>query len=210
MGVCVDVIVKKYEIICEQQDEFVMFFYKCFVEFISFGVFVDEIVVVYVSQCKGDLIVIMEDEEFKWVKFEKVFMLCLVFIKDGMVMVVNVFIINDGAIVLVLVSEEKFKELNLMLLVKVVSFVDVVYELEWFIIVLIKVVFIVLKWVGFIMNDIDYFEVNEVFVVVMLVFNKMFDVFVEKMNVFGGVVFLGYLLGVSGVCIIIILNNVLQ
>lgn len=210
MGVCVDVIVKKYEIICEQQDEFVMFFYKCFVEFISFGVFVDEIVVVYVLQCKGDLIVIMEDEEFKWVKFEKVFMLCLVFIKDGMVMVVNVFIINDGAIVLVLVSEEKFKELNLMLLVKVVSFVDVVYELEWFIIVLIKVVFIVLKWVGFIMNDIDYFEVNEVFVVVMLVFNKMFDVFVEKMNVFGGVVFLGYLLGVSGVCIIIILNNVLQ
>lgn len=72
---------------------------------------------------------IIEDEEYKKVKFEKIFVLCFVFMKGGMVIVVNVFMINDGVLVLIFVSVEKVKELGLIFIVKIKFFVDVVYEL---------------------------------------------------------------------------------
>lgn len=119
---------------------------------------------------------VSEDEEYKCVKFEKILVLCFVFIKNGMVIVVNVLIINDGVVVIILVSKCKVEELGFKLLVKIVVFVDVVQEFQWFIMVLILVVFKVLKWVGMMMSDVDYFEVNEVFFVVSLVFVQEMEI----------------------------------
>ncbi|HKG69339.1 MAG TPA: hypothetical protein VKA92_10765, partial [Segetibacter sp.] len=59
-------------------------------------------------------------------------------------------------------------------------------------------------------NDIDFFEVNEAFSVVPLVFNKMLEADPEKINVHGGAVALGHPLGASGARIIVTLCNVLQ
>jgi acetyl-CoA C-acetyltransferase len=210
MGVCADATAKKYEITREQQDEFAMLSYKRSAESTSSGAFANEIVPVHVPQRKGDPIAITEDEEYKRVKFEKVPTLRPVFTKDGTVTAANASTINDGATALVLVSEEKLKELNLTPLAKVVSFADAAHEPEWFTTAPTKVAPIALMRAGLTMNDIDYFEVNEAFAVVTLAFNKMLDVPVEKTNVFGGAVSLGHPLGASGARIITTLNNVLQ
>jgi acetyl-CoA C-acetyltransferase len=210
MGVCADATAKKYEITREQQDEFAMLSYKRSAESTSSGAFANEIVPVHVPQRKGDPIAITEDEEYKRVKFEKVPTLRPVFTKDGTVTAANASTINDGATALVLVSEEKLKELNLTPLAKVVSFADAAHEPEWFTTAPTKAAPIALKRAGLTMNDIDYFEVNEAFAVVTLAFNKMLDVPVEKTNVFGGAVSLGHPLGASGARIITTLNNVLQ
>jgi len=56
----------------------------------------------------------------------------------------------------------------------------------------------------------DFFEVNEAFSVVPLVFNKLVDIDPDKVNVFGGAVALGHPLGASGARIIVTLCNVLN
>lgn len=47
------------------------------------------------------------------------------------------------------------------------------------------------------------FEINEVFLVVVLMSMEIVGFLVEKVNVNGGVVVFGYLIGVSGVCIVV-------
>ena len=209
MGVCADATAKKYEITREQQDEFAILSYKRSAESTSSGAFSNEIVPVMVPQRKGDPIAVTEDEEYKRVKFEKVPNLRPVFTKDGTVTAANASTINDGATALVLVSEEKLKELNLTPLAKIVSFADAAHEPEWFTTAPTKAAPLALKRAGLTMNDIDYFEVNEAFAVVTLAFNKVLDVPVEKTNVFGGAVSLGHPLGASGARIVTTLNNVL-
>lgn len=48
------------------------------------------------------------------------------------------------------------------------------------------------------MEDVDIFEINEVFVVVFVVIVKEFGLNLEKVNIEGGVIVLGYFFGVFG------------
>lgn len=210
MGVCADQTAEKHGISREEQDEFAMLSYKRSAESTSSGAFAKEIVPVEVPQRKGDPLVVGEDEEFKRVKFEKVPQLRPVFTKGGTVTAANASTINDGATALVLVSEDKLKELGLTPLARIVSYADAAHEPEWFTTAPTKAAPLALKRAGLSMNDIDYFEVNEAFAVVTLAFNKVLDVDVDKVNVFGGAVSIGHPLGASGARIITTLNNVLH
>ncbi|NBC08133.1 MAG: acetyl-CoA C-acyltransferase [Bacteroidetes bacterium] len=210
MGVCADKTAEKHGISREEQDEFAMLSYKRSAESTSSGAFGQEIVPVEVPQRKGDPVSVTEDEEFKRVKFEKVPKLRPVFTKEGTVTAANASTINDGATALVLVSEDKLKELGLTPLARIVSYADAAHEPEWFTTAPTKAAPLALKRAGLGMGDIDYFEVNEAFAVVTLAFNKVLDVDVDKVNVFGGAVSIGHPLGASGARIITTLNNVLQ
>lgn len=108
------------------------------------------------------------DEGSGNVRFEKIFILCLVFIKDGMVIVVNLSFIFDGVVVLVVMSELKVVELGLILLVKVVVYVIYFIEFENFIFVLVGVMKKVLEKVNWVKEEVDLFEINEVFVMVIM------------------------------------------
>jgi acetyl-CoA C-acetyltransferase len=210
MGVCADKTAEKHGISREEQDEFAMLSYKRSAESTSSGAFAKEIVPVAVPQRKGDPVLVSEDEEYKRVKFEKVPQLRPVFTKEGTVTAANASTINDGATALVLVSEDKLKELGLTPLARIVSYADAAHEPEWFTTAPTKAAPLALKRAGLSMNDIDYFEVNEAFAVVTLAFNKVLDVDVNKVNVFGGAVSIGHPLGASGARIITTLNNVLH
>lgn len=210
MGVCADKTAEKHSISREEQDEFAMLSYKRSAESTSSGAFGQEIVPVEVPQRKGDPVSVTEDEEFKRVKFEKVPKLRPVFTKEGTVTAANASTINDGATALVLVSEDKLKELGLTPLARIVSYADAAHEPEWFTTAPTKAAPLALKRADLSLGDIDYFEVNEAFAVVTLAFNKVLDVDVDKVNVFGGAVSIGHPLGASGARIITTLNNVLQ
>ena len=60
------------------------------------------------------------------------------------------------------------------------------------------------------MDDVDYFEINEAFSVVVLANNQELGLDPEKVNVLGGAVSLGHPLGASGARIVTTLNNVLH
>lgn len=75
---------------------------------------------------------------------------------------------------------------------------------------LIEVFKKVLERVGMVIIDIDLVEINEVFVVQVLGLVCELGIDEDKFNILGGVIVLGYLFGMMGVCIIIMLLNNLQ
>lgn len=210
MGACADQTAAKYSISREAQDAYAIRSYQRSAQSTESGAFREEIVPVEVPQRKGDPLVVSEDEEYKRVFFDKIPGLRPAFTKDGTVTAANASTINDGASALVLASAEKVKQLGLKPMARILSFADAAEEPEWFTTAPAKAAPIALKRAGLKLQDIDYFEVNEAFAVVALVFNKLLGIDVEKANVFGGAVSLGHPLGASGARIVTTLNNVLR
>ena len=210
MGICADATAEKYNITREEQDEYAINSYKRAGAATASGQFKEEIVPVSVPQRRGEAIIVDEDEEFKKVKFEKIAGLRAAFTKTGTVTAANASTINDGAAALILMSEEKVKELGLSPVAEIISFADAAQEPEWFTTAPTLAAPLALKRAGMNFSDVDYYEINEAFSVVALAFNKMMDVDVAKTNVFGGAVSLGHPLGTSGARILSTLNNVLH
>jgi acetyl-CoA C-acetyltransferase len=210
MGICADATAEKYNISREEQDEYAINSYKRAEAATTSGQFKEEIVPVSVPQRRGEPVIVDEDEEFKKVKFEKIPALRAAFTKGGTVTAANASTINDGAAALILMSEEKVKELGLTPLAEIIAFADAAQEPEWFTTAPTLAAPLALKRAGMNFSDVDYYEVNEAFSVVALAFNQVLDVDVAKTNVFGGAVSLGHPLGTSGARILSTLNNVLH
>lgn len=210
MGVCADNTAKKYEFSREDQDAFAIASYKRSAAAWQAGYFANEVISVNVPQKKGDALTVSEDEEYKNVKFDKIASLRAAFTKDGTVTAANASTINDGAAALVLMSERKVKELGVTPLARIVSFADAEQEPEWFTTAPTLAAPKALKKAGLNIGQIDYFEINEAFSVVVQAFMKVMDISHERTNVFGGAVSLGHPLGCSGARIITTLNNVLH
>lgn len=210
MGVCADATAAKYQISREAQDAFAIRSYQLAAESTASGLLGGEIVPVSIPQRKGDAVMMTEDEEFRNVMFDKIPSLRAVFTKDGTVTAANASTINDGASALVLASEKAVKEHNLTPVARIVSFADASHEPQWFTTAPAKAAPIALQRAGLTLQDMDYFEVNEAFAVVVLAFNQAMGLDPEKVNVFGGAVSLGHPLGASGARILTTLNNVLH
>jgi acetyl-CoA C-acetyltransferase len=155
-------------------------------------------------------VTVSEDEEYRKANFEKMATLKPAFTKDGTITAANASKINDGAAAVVLVSEEKLKELGLKPLMRVVSFADASQAPEWFTTTPIKAMNSALKKAGLKINDIDFAEVNEAFSCVAIINAKEMGIPMEKLNVWGGAVALGHPIGCSGARITVTLSNILQ
>ncbi len=210
MGVCADNCAREYKFTREEQDAFAIQSYKRSAEAWATGKFNDEVIPVPVPQRRGDDVIITTDEEFSNVKIEKIPNLRPAFTKDGTVTAANASTINDGAGAVVLMSEEKAKELNLSPLCVIRGFADAAHEPEWFTTAPSKALPKALSKAGVSQDDIDYFEFNEAFSVVGLANMKILGLTDHNVNVNGGAVSLGHPLGCSGVRILITLINVLK
>lgn len=210
MGVFADKTAEKYGISRQEQDDYAIRSYKNSARANNTGIFNNEIVGVSVPQRKRDPILIMEDEEYKTVKFEKIPQLKAAFTKTGTVTAANSSTINDGASALVLASAEAVKIHNLDPIAKILSFADAAHAPEWFTTAPTKAVPKALDLVKISISDVDYFEINEAFSVVPLAFNKILSIDINKVNVYGGAVSMGHPLGASGARIVTTLTNVLK
>lgn len=210
MGCFADATASKYEVSREEQDAFAIQSYKRSAEAWATGMFADEVTSVEITDKKGNVSVVSEDEEFKNVKFEKIPTLKPVFTKDGTVTAANASTINDGAAALVLASANAIEKHNLKPIAKIVSYADAEHEPEWFTTAPIMAAEKALKRAGLKIDDIDFFEINEAFAVVPMAFAKNFGISFDKLNVFGGAVSLGHPLGCSGARIVTTLINVLH
>ena len=210
MGVCADMCATDYKVSREDQDKYAIQSYERSAKAWEAGKFDNEVVPVAVPQRKGDPIMVTKDEEYSNVKLDRITSLNAVFTKDGTVTAANASTINDGAAALILMSEEKAKELNLKPLAYIKSYADAEQEPKWFTtspsIALPKA----LKKAGLSTTDVDFFEFNEAFAVVGLVNSKILNIANDKVNINGGAVSLGHPLGCSGARIIVTLMNVLE
>lgn len=210
MGVCGDRTATKHEISREEQDAFAIRSYQCSAEATQSGFFKEEIIPVEILQKKGESLLVVEDEEYKRVKFDKIATLKPVFSPEGTVTAANASTINDGAAAFVLAGASKVKELGLTPLARIVAYADAEQEPTWFTTTPIIATQKVLKKAGLSLSDIDFFEVNEAFAVVVLAYMKALEVSPDKVNVHGGAVSLGHPLGASGARIMTTLTHILR
>lgn len=210
MGTCADATAVKYNISREAQDAFAIDSYKRAAAATEAGFFKDEIVPVEIAQKKGDPLMIAEDEEYKKVNFDKIPGLRPAFTPDGTVTAANASNINDGASALILASAEAVKKYGLKPIARIRGFADAEQAPEWFTTSPTIAAPKAMKMAGVTKSDIDYFEVNEAFAVVVQAFEQVLDVDHARTNVFGGAVSLGHPLGASGARIVTTLSNVLQ
>jgi acetyl-CoA C-acetyltransferase len=210
MGVIADETAKKYAITREAQDAFAIESYKRAGAATEAGKYKDEIIPVSVPQRKKDPLIVIEDEEYKRVNFEKIPKLRPAFSPDGTVTAANASTINDGASAVVIVSKEKMEELDLKPLARIVAYADASQDPAWFTTAPTIAVPKVLDRAGLSKEDIDYFEVNEAFAVVTMAFNEVMGIDPSKVNIHGGACALGHPLGASGARIVTTLNHILH
>lgn len=210
MGVYADLCATECNISREEQDDFAIQSYQRSAKAWEEGKFKEEIVPVSVPQRRGEPIIIDTDEEFTNVRLDKIPSLRAVFTKEGTVTAANASTINDGAAALILMSEEKAKELNIVPLATITGYADAAHEPEWFTTAPAEALPKALNKAGVAIEDVDYFELNEAFSVVGIVNCNILKISQDKVNVNGGAVSLGHPLGCSGARILVTLLHVLQ
>jgi len=194
----------------EDQDEFAITSYKRAIEATEKGYFKAEIVKIKVKDRKGNVTEVEKDEELGRVNFDKVPQLRPVFDKEGTITAANASSINDGAAAVLIMSEEKAKELGLKPLAKVLSHGSAAKAPAWFTTAPSDAIPIALKRANLKKEDIDLFEINEAFSVVSLANNQILELDPEKVNIHGGAVSIGHPIGCSGARIIVTLLHALK
>jgi acetyl-CoA C-acetyltransferase len=204
MGNCAEACAKDFKFTREELDEFSINSYKKAIEAQKNGKFNDEMIDVKVKAGREEVVVNVDEEPGK-VKFEKIPSLRTVFDKDGVVTAANASSINDGAAALLVMSEDKAKELGLNPLVEIVAQSSAAKAPIEFTIAPTDAINKVLKKSNLKLSDIDIFEINEAFAVVSLANNKLLGLDANKVNVNGGAVALGHPIGASGARVLVTL-----
>jgi len=197
MGSCAESCARDFDFKREELDEFTIGSYKKALAAQEAGKFKDEIVPVTIKSRKAEIIV-DKDEEPGNVKFEKIPSLRPVFEKDGVVTAANASSINDGAAALMIMNEDKAKELGLTPLVEIVAQSSSAKAPIEFTTAPADAIAKALKKADLSKDDIDIFEINEAFAVVSLAVNKLLELDVSKVNVNGGAIAIGHPIGASG------------
>lgn len=106
--------------------------------------------------------------------------------------------ITDGSSAVILMSEEKVRELKLQPMARIVANAVIGSDPVLMLTGPIPATALVLKKAGLKMDDIDLFEVNEAFAPIPLAWAKELQADLNKLNVNGGAMALGHPVGNSG------------
>ncbi|MBI4043045.1 MAG: acetyl-CoA C-acyltransferase, partial [Deltaproteobacteria bacterium] len=193
-----EICARKYQISRQDQDRYAEMSYRRALKAQEEGCFDEEIVPVSVPQGKGDPLIVKRDEEPGRVKFEKIPSLKPAFEKNGTVTPANASKLNDAAAALVVMSEERAKEMGIKPLAHIVTHSEVGHAPEWFTTAPISAINKLLEKSHLKRDDIDLFEINEAFAVVCLCNASELGLDLERVNIHGGAVALGHPIGASG------------
>ena len=168
------------------------------------GAFKDEIVPVVIKGKKGDT-VFDTDEGPRLSAPEVLAKLKPAFTKDGIVTAGNSSAINDGAAALVVMSEEKAKELGVKPLATWVAGALAGVEPEVMGLGPIAATKKVMAKTGMTVADMDLVEANEAFAAQSIAVGEALGFDKDKLNVNGGAIALGHPVGASGARILVTL-----
>ncbi|MCI0451115.1 MAG: acetyl-CoA C-acetyltransferase [Candidatus Latescibacteria bacterium] len=199
MGNTGELVAKKYAISREMQDEFAVESHRKALAAAERGDFKDEIVPVMVPQPKGEPVAVAVDEGPRAdASKEKLAKLKPAFEKDGTVTAGNSSTINDGASVLLVMTEKKAKELGLEVLAVIDAYATGGMEPQWVMMAPVKAVGKLLERTKTRITDYDIVELNEAFAVQGVALIRELKIPPERLNVNGGAVALGHPIGASG------------
>ncbi|HCZ9807328.1 TPA: acetyl-CoA C-acetyltransferase [Staphylococcus aureus] len=211
MGITAENLVEQYGISREEQDTFAVNSQHKAVRAQQNGEFDSEIVPVSIPQRKGEPILVTKDEGVREnVLVEKLSRLRPAFKKDGTVTAGNASGINDGAAMMLVMSEDKAKELNIEPLAVLDGFGSHGVDPSIMGIAPVGAVEKALKRSKKELSDIDVFELNEAFAAQLLAVDRELKLPPEKVNVKGGAIALGHPIGASGARVLVTLLHQLN
>lgn len=209
MGLCGDRCAERYELSRQQQDDFAVASYQRAIQAQQDGTFGLEITPVEIVGRKGT-VTVDQDEEPARFNEDKLRGLRPAFGKEGSVTAGNASSINDGAASVVVCSQPKAQQLGIKPEAKVVGYATFSREPEWFTIAPVGANKKLLDQLGWSVDDVDLFEVNEAFSVVPMAVMKDLGVPHEKVNVHGGAVAMGHPIGASGARVLVTLLGAMK
>ena len=211
MGETAENVADRAKISRADQDAFALRSHQRAVAAQQAGRFKEEIVPVSIPQKKGDATIVAADEQPRAdTTLEKLAVLKPAFRKDGSVTAGNSSSINDGAAALVLMSQERTKELGLRPRARIVASAVAGVDPAYMGLGPIPATRKVLQRAGLRIHDIDLVELNEAFAVQSLQCLRELEIDEEKLNVNGGAIALGHPLGCSGARLVVTLLHELE
>lgn len=209
MGTFAEDCATAYQFTREAQDDYALKSLSRALSAQGAGVLDREISPVVVKSRKGDVTVSADEQPAK-ARPEKIPTLRPAFAKDGTVTAANASSISDGAAALVLAHAQIAADKNLPIRAKVRGYTSFAHEPKWFSTAPIHAARKLLDQLGWAVEDVDLWEVNEAFAVVPMAFMRDLQVDHDKVNIYGGACALGHPIGASGARIIVTLINALE
>jgi acetyl-CoA C-acetyltransferase len=209
MGVFGEATAEKFGFSREEQDAFAIESVKRAQAAQQSGAFADEIVPVKVSTRKGE-VEFASDEQPGKSDIAKIPALKAAFKKDGTITAASSSSISDGAAATVLMSADEAARRGLQPLARIIGHATLSQEPEWFTTAPIGAIEKLLKQVGWSIDDVDLFEINEAFAVVAMAPIKQLGIPHAKVNVNGGACALGHPIGASGARLVVTLLHALR
>ncbi|WP_285448745.1 thiolase family protein [Xanthomonas sp. LMC-A-07] len=173
------------------------------------GAFADEIVPVKVATRKGEIVVDSDEQPGKS-DVAKIPTLKAAFKKDGTVTAASSSSISDGAAITVLMAADEAQRRGITPLARIVGHVTHSQAPEWFTTAPVAAIQSLVGKIGWTLDDVDLFEINEAFAVVAMTPIKELGIAHEKVNVHGGACALGHPIGASGARLVVTLVNALR
>jgi len=210
MGITAENVAEQFNISRKQQDEFAALSQKKTHKAIVANKFKDEIVPVIFKVKKQETV--FEQDEHPKVEstIEKLGTLRPAFKENGSVTAGNASGLNDGAAVVVLMTEETAKKKNLKPLARIVSWAQCGVDPSIMGTGPIPASNLALKKAGWSKDDLDLIETNEAFAAQAIAVNNELGFDLEKVNVNGGAIALGHPIGASGARILVTLIHEMQ
>lgn len=199
MGMTGEVIAEKFGATRQEQDEYALSSHRKAIHATEKGYFKDEIVPVEIPQRKGEPVFFAVDEGPREdTALEKLAKLRPAFKKDGTVTAGNASSLNDGAAAVVVGSEDAVKEKKLKPMARILGSTTNPVEPSMAMYAPKGAIERLLANVGWKIEDVDLFEINEAFSSQLVVLIKELGLDREKVNVHGGAVALGHPIGATG------------
>ncbi|CBA17004.1 thiolase family protein [Xanthomonas albilineans] len=173
------------------------------------GAFDAEIVPMRIATRKGE-VQVASDEQPDKSDIAKIPTLKPAFKKDGTVTAASSSSISDGAAALVLLSSDDAARRGITPLARIAGHATFSQAPEWFTTAPVGAIRKLLDQVGWSLDQVDLFEINEAFAVVAMVPIKELGLDHAKVNVNGGACALGHPIGASGARLLVTLLNALR
>ena len=207
MGITAENVAEMYGITREEQDKLALSSQQRAVAAMDAGKFKGEIVPITVKGKKGDVIYDTDEYPKRDVNLEKLAKLKPSFKEGGTVTAGNASGMNDGAAGVIVMEEEKAKELGLPVMARIVSVATTGVDPEIMGIGPVSATEKALKKAGLKLSDIELVELNEAFAAQYLGCEKALGLDRSITNVNGSGISLGHPVGATGVRIVIALLN---
>jgi acetyl-CoA C-acetyltransferase len=199
MGNAGEIVATDYHVGREAQDAYALDSHRKAAEATRAGRFRDEIVPVSIPQRKGEPTLFAEDESIRPdTSLEALGALKPAFTANGTVTAGNAPPVNDGAAATVVMADARAAALGLVPLARIAGQAASGLAPKYVLMTPVEAIRILSKKVGWNLQDVDLFEINEAFAVQMVAITRELGIDPARVNVKGGAVALGHPIGASG------------